>query len=73
MRVLSLLPSATEILWAIGAGDLQVGRSHDCDYPAEVTRLPAVTSKRITATTSIEINQQVRRTLQTDHSLYTID
>lgn len=41
-RVVSLSPSTTEALFAIGAGDDVVGRSRFCDYPAEATRLPAV-------------------------------
>ncbi len=41
-RVVSLAPSTTETLFAIGAGALAVGRSTYCDYPAEATRLPAV-------------------------------
>lgn len=73
MRVISLLPSATEIICAIGAGDLLVGRSHECDYPAEVTKLPALTGQRTVATTSADIDAQVRAQLETQQSLYTID
>jgi len=42
-RVVSLLPAATEIVAALGAGSWLVGVSHECDYPAEVTNLPRVT------------------------------
>ncbi|HKR56296.1 MAG TPA: ABC transporter substrate-binding protein, partial [Gemmatimonadales bacterium] len=42
-RVVSLLPAATEIVAALGAGPWLVGVSHECDYPAEVTALPRVT------------------------------
>lgn len=42
-RVVSLLPAATEIVAALGAGSWLVGVSHECDYPAEVTTLPRVT------------------------------
>lgn len=43
LRIVSLLPSATEILDLIGASDRLVGRSHECDTPASVAGLPAVT------------------------------
>jgi len=43
MRIVSLLPSATEIVYALGLGDLLVGRSRRCDVPEEVGSLPAVT------------------------------
>ena len=42
-RVVSLIASSTEILNALGAGDLQVARSHECDYPPSVLKLPAIT------------------------------
>lgn len=73
MRVISLLPSATEIVCAIGAEDLLVGRSHECDYPASVTSLPALTGQRTVATTSADIDAQVRDQLASGESLYTID
>lgn len=43
MRVLSLLPAATEIVAALGAGDELVGNSHDCDWPPDIADLPRVT------------------------------
>jgi iron complex transport system substrate-binding protein len=43
MRVISLLPAATEIVAALGAGRWLVGVSHDCDYPPEVRTLPRAT------------------------------
>lgn len=46
-RVVSLLPSATEMLCLIGGRDLLVGRSHECDFPADVQSLPALTSARV--------------------------
>jgi iron complex transport system substrate-binding protein len=48
-RVVSLVPAATEIVWALGAGSWLVGVSHECDYPAEARRLPAVTRSTIDA------------------------
>jgi iron complex transport system substrate-binding protein len=46
MRIISLLPSATEIVYALGLGDELVGRSHRCDEPEDVVGLPVVTSTR---------------------------
>ena len=43
VRVVSLLPSATEIVCALGAGQNLVGVSHECDHPPEVAGLPALT------------------------------
>lgn len=60
-RIFSLLPSASEIVCALGAGEDLVGRSHECDYPAEIQHLPVLTSPRfIPAATSSEIDRQVR-------------
>lgn len=51
MRVVTLLPAATEIVAALGAGDRLVGISHECDYPPSVRHLPRVT------TTPIDVRQ----------------
>ena len=60
-RIVSLLPSATEIVCALGAGGDLVGRSHECDYPVEIQHLPVLTSPRFfPAATSSEIDRQVR-------------
>ena len=42
-RIASLLPAATEIVWALGAGDRLVGVSHACDFPPETAALPRLT------------------------------
>ena len=47
MRICSLLPSATEIVFALGLDDDLVGVTHECDYPPEARRLPAVTASII--------------------------
>ena len=47
MRVVTLLPAATEIVMALGGADSLVGVSHECDYPPSVARLPRVTSSPI--------------------------
>jgi iron complex transport system substrate-binding protein len=43
MRIVTLLPAATEIVCALGLRDRLVGRSHECDFPEDVTGLPALT------------------------------
>lgn len=74
MRVVSLLPSATETLCAIGGQRLLVGRSHECDDPPGIIDLPALTAQRTQGETSGQIDRQVRAVLA-DHagSLYTLD
>ncbi len=60
-RIFSLLPSATEIVCALGFQDQLVGRSHECDFPAGVESLPALTTPRFAATPdSAEIDRRVR-------------
>jgi len=80
MRVVSLLPSATETLAVIGGEHLLVGRSHECDYPPSITDRPVLTAQKTHAATSAEIDQQVREALQSndsddtgDRSLYELD
>jgi len=74
VRVVSLLPSATELLCAIPGGtELLVGRSHECDWPATVQHVPILTAQRTTETTSAAIDAEVRATLHTNDSLYTLD
>jgi iron complex transport system substrate-binding protein len=61
-RIVSLLPAATEIAWALGLGERLVGRSHECDWPAEALGLPALTRPRIDpAASSREIHEAVGR------------
>jgi iron complex transport system substrate-binding protein len=74
MRIVSLLPSATEILFAIGAGPDVVGVTHECDYPPQAAALPHVTSSALpSAATSAEIDRHVRRSLHEGSSLYFLD
>ena len=74
MRVISLLPSATETLCLIGGGELLVGRSHECNWPPEISSLPVLTDQTITANSSVEIDAQVREQAESGAaSLYTLD
>ncbi len=74
MRIVSLLPSATEILFAIGAGPDIVGVTHECDYPQEARALPQVTSSALShGGSSAEIDRHVRRNLHAGSSLYHLD
>ncbi len=62
VRIVSLLPAATEIVAALGLAERLVGRSHECDEPPHVARLPALTAPRIDpAASSREIHEQVGR------------
>lgn len=71
---MSLLPSATEILFAIGAGDQVVGVTHECDYPQVASKLPKVTSSSLpSAGSSAEIDRHVRKSLHEGSSLYHLD
>jgi iron complex transport system substrate-binding protein len=74
MRIVSLLPSATEIVCALGLLDRLVGVSHECDVPAPIAGLPKVTRALIPADApSGEIDRLVRERLRTERALYTLD
>lgn len=74
MRIVSLLPSATEIVCALGLGDHLVGVTHECDYPEFVRGLPKVTHTLIPKDASSgEIDRLVREQLQGRRALYTLD
>jgi iron complex transport system substrate-binding protein len=73
MRIVSLLASATEIVCALGAGEMLVGRSHECDNPDWVRSLPACSSPAFEiAVSSGEIDAEVRRRLRSGEPLYHI-
>jgi ABC-type Fe3+-hydroxamate transport system substrate-binding protein len=74
-RVVSLLPSATEALCAVGGASLLVGRSHECDFPPGIAHLPVLTGAKVTATQPAEIDRQVREALaggSANQSLYSL-
>lgn len=71
LRIVSLLPSATEIVCALGLQNYLVGVSHECDYPAGVADLPTVTRTAIPkGLVSKVIDDKVRELLRTDAALY---
>jgi len=72
-RVVSLLPSATEILGVINATHLLVGRSHECDFPLGIERLPVLTRARIRHADPRDIDAAVSAAVEGGESLYDVD
>lgn len=73
-RIVSLLPSATEIVAALGAIEDLVGRSHECDFPPEVKHLPSCSRPLIdVAKSGVEIDRQVKERLRAGLSVYEVD
>jgi iron complex transport system substrate-binding protein len=74
LRICSLLPSATEIVFAIGMGESLVAVTHECDYPAQAAGIAQVTRTNIPAgLPSSQIDAAVASTLETTGSLYELD
>lgn len=74
-RICSLLPSATEILYALGVGDRVVAVTHECDYPPQAREKPHLTSSVIpsTAMSPGAIDQAVRDSLADGATIYHLD
>jgi iron complex transport system substrate-binding protein len=74
-RIVSFLPAGTEIAYAIGAGELLVGRSHECDYPPEAKALPVVSKPALSldGLSQGEVDRAVADRLRSGESLYEVD
>lgn len=75
MRIVSLLPSATEIVHLLGLTDSLVGRSEECNHPAEIANVPVVSIARIRSAEvdGLDIDSQVRAAVASGQQLYLID
>ncbi len=75
MRIISLLPSITEICYALGLGDQVVAVTHECDFPAAATRKPQITRNVLPAgiTDSAEIDRLVRERVSQGLPIYEMD
>lgn len=74
MRIVSLVPNGTEILFALGAGGQVVGVSHECDYPEEARTRPILTGSALTpGMTAAEVDAAVSAQVGSGLSLYTLD
>src|SRR5262249_15125450 len=73
-RIVSLIASATEIVCALGFEDDLVGRSHECDFPPSVRRLPVCTQPKFDIHgTSREIDERVKGLVRDGLSVYRVD
>ncbi|MCX5723644.1 MAG: cobalamin-binding protein [Nitrospirae bacterium] len=75
MRICSLLPSATEVIAALGLSDELVGISHECDYPPAIQTLPIMVEPLVSpqGLTSAEIDRQVRQLVASGQRLYRLN
>src|SRR4051794_3863876 len=74
MRIASLVPSATEMLYALGLGDSVVAVTHECDYPAPAARKPHLTRSVIPpGLTAAEIDREVRERTERGEAIYELD
>ena len=75
LKICSLLPSATEIVFALGCGDHLVAVTHECDFPPEAARLPVITRSALEHRThgSREIHNHISRAIHAGSSIYVLD
>jgi iron complex transport system substrate-binding protein len=75
LKIVSLLPSATEIVCALGLEKDLIAITHECDFPARIADRPAITASRISheSMTSLEIDHAVRSQLDGHGSIYDLD
>lgn len=76
VKIISLLPSATEIVFALGLDDDLCGRSFECDYPAAAGSVPVVSGTALTAdgsSTAQEVDAEVSARVADGESIYTLD
>ncbi|HEY2200334.1 MAG TPA: ABC transporter substrate-binding protein, partial [Solirubrobacteraceae bacterium] len=74
MRIVSLVPHATELLFALGLGDQVIAVTHECDYPLTASRLPRVTRDVLPGGLSAaEIDAAVRERTQDSQAIYKLD
>lgn len=73
-KIVTLIPSATEIVAFLGQKDFIVGRSHECDYPSDLNQIIQLTSPKINVDgTSGDIHQQITKILENSLSVYKVD
>jgi iron complex transport system substrate-binding protein len=74
MQICSLLPSATEILYALGLGDSVVGVTHECDFPPEAAKKPALIRPRVDPHAQpAEIDRQVKELVARGEGIYAVE
>ena len=74
MKIVSLIPSATEIVCSLGLIDNLVGISHECDYPRGIEKLPKLTKSKVDINeTSYNINEDIQSILEKGLSVYEVD
>jgi iron complex transport system substrate-binding protein len=74
MRIVSLVPHATELLYALGLGDSVVGVTHECDYPPATAEVPRITRDVLPAGLSAaEIDAAVRERTEKGEAIYLLD